>query len=100
MNLTRLEIGKIEAFFRAKPVIRAYVFGSYARGVAINESDVDILVDLDYSCHIGLGFVSMKDELEYLLHKKVDLVSSEGLSPYIAPFVNQNKQLIYERAER
>ena len=34
------------------------LFGSYVRGVADNRSDIDILVDLDYSQKIGLQFYS------------------------------------------
>jgi hypothetical protein len=36
-------------------------------------------------------------ELEELLKKKVDLVSGEGLSKHIKPFVDQDKVLIYEK---
>lgn len=76
---------------------RAYLFGSYAREKADNESDIDILVELDYSTHIGLGFVKMKLDLEEALHKKVDLVSDQSISKHIIPFINQDKKLIYER---
>lgn len=43
-------------------------------------SDVDILVELDYSKHIGLGFVGMKLDLENRLHKNIDLVLSNSIS--------------------
>jgi hypothetical protein len=58
---------------------------------------IDILVDLDYSQKIGLGFVQMQLDLEKLLNIKVDLVSSNGLSKYIQPIVDREKQLIYAR---
>jgi len=35
--------------------------------------------------------------LQNLLKKKVDVVSYEGLSKYVKPFVDQDKVLIYER---
>jgi predicted nucleotidyltransferase len=60
-------------------------------------SDIDILVDLDYSHKIGLQFIQMKIDLEKLLNSKVDLVSSNGLSKYIKPIVDGEKQLIYTR---
>ena len=56
-----------------------------------------ILVDLDYSQRIGLQFIQMKIDLEKLLDSKVDLVSSNGLSQYIKPIVEKEKQLIYAR---
>jgi predicted nucleotidyltransferase len=56
------------------------------------------LVELDYSQHIGFGFIKMITDLEGLLHRKVDLVSEDGLSKYVKPFVDKEKILIYERA--
>jgi len=97
MQLSRLDIETVKKILANKPVNRAFLFGSYSRGEGAEDSDVDILVELDYSEHIGLGFLRMKDELEQALNKKVDLVSEKALSKYILPFVNQDKQLIYER---
>ncbi len=97
MNLDQKKIAVIKEYFRTRPVLKAYLFGSFARGQADNTSDIDILVDLDYSQRIGLGFVQMQLELEKLLKTKVDLVSSNGLSKYIKPIVDDEKQLIYAR---
>ena len=60
-------------------------------------SDIDILVDLDYTKHIGLGFVQMQDDLEQKLQKKIDLVSSKAISQYLLPYIEKDKVLIYER---
>ena len=97
MNLDQKKIAVIKEYFRTRPVLKAYLFGSFARGQADITSDIDILVDLDYSQRIGLGFVQMQLELEKLLKNKVDLVSSNGLSKYIKPIVDDEKQLIYAR---
>jgi hypothetical protein len=90
-------IQTIQNYFKTRPVLKAYLFGSYVRGEADDNSDIDILVDLDYSQKIGLQFIQMKIDLEKLLNSKVDLVSSNGLSKYIKPIVDGEKQLIYER---
>lgn|SRR4051812_48602352 len=97
MQLSVSEIEQLKNYFSGQPVIKAYVFGSYSRNEADAESDVDILVDLDYSHHIGVGFVQMKFDLEEQLNKKVDLVSSVGLSRHIKPFIDNDKMLVYER---
>lgn len=89
---------KLQQFFADKPVKKAYLFGSYARNEADADSDIDLLVELDYSKPIGLGFVQMVLELEIMLHTKVDLVTEDGLSKYVKPYVDKDKQLIYERA--
>jgi hypothetical protein len=97
MTLSSSDIKALRTYFSGKPVQRAFLFGSYSRDAASEDSDVDILVELDYSQHIGLGFINMKLELEEKLNKKVDLVSSNAISKYILPFINKDKRLIYER---
>lgn len=97
MQLTKRQIKSIRKFFSDKPVVRAYLFGSYVREEASVNSDIDILVDLDYSVPIGLEFVNMALDLEDMLEKKIDLVSSRGISKYIVPYIETEKKLIYER---
>ena len=97
MTLDSSKIESIKDYFKTRPVLRAYLFGSYVRGIADNESDIDILVDLDYSQRIGLQFIQMKFDLEKLLDSRVDLVSSNGISKYIKPLVDVEKRLIYAK---
>ena len=95
MDLDNNQIEAIKSYFRTRPVLKAYLFGSYVRGNADKQSDIDILVDLDYSQKIGLQFIQMKIDLESLLNSKVDLVSSKGMSKHIKPIVDDEKRLIY-----
>ena len=97
MNLTTSQINQIKLFFSEQPVLKAYLFGSYGRNEANENSDLDLLVELDYSQPIGLEFIQMQLDLEKLLLKKVDLVSARGLSKYIKPILDKEKQLIYAR---
>jgi predicted nucleotidyltransferase len=97
MHLTDGDKLMIQQFFAGRPVKRAYLFGSYARAEAGKKSDIDILVELDHSEPIGMKFFSYHTALELLLRVKVDLVSSEGLSRHIQPFIDKDKILIYER---
>lgn len=91
-------IQKAALFFRDKPVKRAYLFGSAARGEHGSESDIDILVDLDYENGADFfAFIDMQDDLTEIFGTRVDLVSSNGLSSYIKPQLDQEKQLIYEK---
>ena len=95
-----LELSKIQAikvYFQNRPVIKAYLFGSYARNEADVDSDIDLLVELDYSQQIGLKFIQMQPELEELLKNKVDLISINGLSEYMKPAIEKERMLIYER---
>jgi len=97
MKLSSQHIKTIRKFFSGLPVKKAYLFGSYSRNEADENSDVDILVELDHSTPIGIQFFTYGDELQNLLKKKVDVVSYEGLSKYVKPFVDKEKVLIYER---
>jgi len=98
MNLTNSEKLILQQFFAARPVKKAYLFGSSARDEAGKDSDIDILVELDHRNPIGMKFFSYQPDLEQLLKKKVDIVTSEGLSKYVRPFIDKDKILIYERA--
>ena len=97
MKLNQKQLKIIKSYFADKPVNKAFLFGSQVRGDAKETSDIDILVELDYSQRIGLLFVQMQLDLEELLGKKVDLVSENGISKYIRPIVDKEKQLIYAR---
>jgi predicted nucleotidyltransferase len=55
------------------------LFGSYARNQQTEKSDVDVLIEVDPT--IGLGFVSLAEELERRLQQRVDLVSSRAVKP-------------------
>ena len=97
MKLSQAKIDQIKEYFRDKPVKKAYLFGSYAKGTATSHSDLDILVELDYNHRMGLEFIQMKLDLESLLKKEVGLVTPEGLSRHVKPIIEKDKVLIYAR---
>ena len=55
------------------------LFGSVVRKDFRADSDIDIVVD--FTQPIGIEFVDLAEELEQLLHRKVDLVSKNGIRP-------------------
>ena len=87
----------IAEYFKTQPVLKAWLFGSYSRGEEKPDSDVDILVALDYSKPIGLRFFGMWGDLERMLGKKIDLVTEGSLMPFAQSSANRDKILIYER---
>ncbi len=60
---------------------RAGVFGSYARGEGRKNSDIDILIEPPKN--MGFAFAGLEIQLSKALKKKVDLVSYNGISPYL-----------------
>ena len=91
-------IPEIRAYLATQPVERAYLFGSCSRGEETPDSDIDILVALDYSQPIGLKYFRMITDLEKKLGRTVDLVAEDGLLPFAKPFVDKDKILLYERS--
>ena len=88
---------KITDYLKTQPVLKAWVFGSYARGEETPDSDIDILVALDYSQPIGLKFFGMYEDLKTLLGRNVDLVTDASLASFARESVDKDKKIIYER---
>ena len=92
-------IETIREYFKTQPVLKAWIFGSYARGEETPESDVDILVVFDKNARVSLiGHATMMLDLEDLLNRKVDLVKDGTLLPFAVETANRDKVLIYEKS--
>ena len=89
---------QIADYFKTQPIVKAWLFGSFARGEETPLSDIDILVVLDHSQPIGLKFFGMWNDLEQLLDRPVDFVEEGTLAEYARESVERDKILIYERA--
>lgn len=57
-----------------------YVFGSYARGEAREDSDVDLLIDATDSGMRGLAYGGLYCDLEDALEKPIDMVTVRALA--------------------
>ena len=53
---------QIAEYFKTQPVLKAWIFGSFSRGEQTPESDIDILVVLDESQHIGMKFIFLRTQ--------------------------------------
>jgi len=92
-------VNKLNSFFPAYPIEKAWIFGSYSRGEETRKSDIDIMVRFDKDAHITLiDYAGIMIDLENLLHKKVDLVQEGTLYKFARESVEQDKILVYERA--
>jgi predicted nucleotidyltransferase len=90
---------------KAIPLLRPYVsrmavFGSFGRGEATTSSDIDLLITLKPSnSRPKLGFfklIEIEENLQKALGHPVDLVAEDSLSPYILPYIEKEKVIIYE----
>ncbi len=75
----REEIMNIAKKFGAKNV---RVFGSVARGEEGPESDIDIIVEMEKGSSL-LDIIAIKQDIEELLGREVDVVTEASISPYI-----------------
>jgi predicted nucleotidyltransferase len=73
------------------------VFGSFARGEATENSDIDLLVK--FSKPKGWDWIDGALEIEEKLGRKVDWATKDALSKYIVDGVMQDLQVIYEERE-
>lgn len=97
MRLSKRQIATIREYFRSKPIRKAYVFGSYARGEANEMSDIDLMVELEPDAKMGFSFFGLAPDLMEKLGKKVDLTTVDGFSPYVVENVMKDRELIYDR---
>lgn len=85
---------KIRPVLKKNGVKRAGLFGSFARGEARKNSDVDILVDLKAGSSL-LDLVRIERELSEILNRDVDLVTYRSLNPRLRDIVlADEKQLV------
>ena len=90
---------------KAVPILKPYinrlaVFGSTVRGEPTKESDLDLLISLKPSNErpkLGLfKLMEIEKNLEKKLGREIDLVTEDSLSPFVCPYVDKEKVIIYE----
>jgi predicted nucleotidyltransferase len=83
-------LGRIRAHggkIRALGVEALGLFGSFVRGEQSPESDVDLLVRFQRDQKSFDNFMALAFLMEDLLGRRVELVTPEGLSPYLGPHI-------------
>ena len=70
---------------KARGVRRLGLFGSFVHGLQNDDSDVDLLVEFDPTRKTFDNFEGLADLLEGILQRRVELVTTEALSPYLGP---------------
>ncbi|HDZ16955.1 hypothetical protein LCGC14_1554850 [marine sediment metagenome] len=71
------------------------VFGSYVRNEATPKSDLDLIVEFPEGTSL-IDHVGIEIELSEALNMKIDLLSRNGISPYIKNQVLKDAIVIYE----
>lgn len=95
MNLAESEKETIIEICKANDISYCALFGSYARGEAEENSDIDLLVR--FSKPKGFDWIDAALEIEDELGRKVDLVTESALSPYLKDHVLRDLKVLYEQ---
>ena len=72
------------------------IFGSFARDEATSNSDVDVLVEFDPDRKTFDNFMNLSFFLEDILQRRVELVTTSSLSPYIGPRILASVEYVTE----
>ena len=93
----RLPRNKISEFCTRWGITEFSLFGSVLREDFRPDSDIDVLVNIDPSAHIGLlELAQMQIELENIFKRPVDLVEKDALrNPYRRSEILKTAQVIY-----
>ena len=83
---------------RALGVARLALFGSVLRGAARGESDLDLLVQCAPGTMSYRRFLALSELLEERLGRRVELVTTEALSPFIGPRILAEAQDVLRAA--
>jgi len=71
---------KIVPLLKKNKIVRAGIFGSYARGEQKKNSDIDVLIKVQAKKFSLLDLVHLEFELEKILRKKVDLLTYNSIN--------------------
>lgn len=74
-------------------VLKLGLFGSYVRGYASENSDIDLLIETERGVDL-MSVVDLELKLSDMLGKKVDLVSIRGLNKYMKPFIMKEVEFV------
>ena len=99
-ELTREEvISRFKDYFESQPkVMKAWLFGSVARGDNTSDSDIDICIDVRDDLRLTFfDLDEIQEQLQNIANKKVDVVMWGGLRPAMKTRIEKEMILIYEK---
>jgi predicted nucleotidyltransferase len=79
-------------------VLKASIFGSFARGDYNKRSDVDLLVQFGDDQSL-LDLVGLKFDLEEKLGRKVDILTYRSIHPLLKEIIMREQKIIYEKRQ-
>ncbi len=91
----------LKSCFEENHVVKAYVFGSFARGEVHDNSDINLLVDFDDEASM-LDVGGLYEDIHHKLSRKVHIVTSASLERLPADIIDSitgEARVIYEKMD-
>ena len=92
-----IDADKIVEVCRAHGTRRVSLFGSFARGDAGPQSDVDVLVEFEKPTGL-LALVRLERELSEAVGRPVDLLTEGAISRHLRDDILKSRQVLYDAA--
>ncbi|HMQ80854.1 MAG TPA: nucleotidyltransferase family protein [Ignavibacteria bacterium] len=93
--MSNQEIKKyITNFLKEKGVLKASIFGSFARGDNTEGSDIDLIIQLSGDKNL-FDLAEIKVELEEKFHKKVDVLTYSSINPHIKEEILKDQEVLF-----
>ncbi len=91
-NITK----KLIPVLKRQGVVKAALFGSYARNQSRARSDIDLLIKFK-SQKTLLDLAKLKIDLEKITKKEIDLVTYDAINPLLRQSILQDEQILYDQ---
>jgi predicted nucleotidyltransferase len=76
-------------------IVRASLFGSFARNEEKDGSDIDLLIEFRKGKSL-LDLISLKNEIEELTNRKTDILTYKSINPLLKESILSEQESIYE----
>ncbi len=90
---------KATPIFRRHNILKASVFGSYARNEQTRQSDIDIIVKFGPDKSL-IDLVNLENDLRYAFRKNIDVITYRSIHPHIKKQILDEHKVIYEKPDR
>lgn len=84
----------ITSFLKEKGVIKASIFGSFARGDNTESSDIDLILQLDSNKNL-FDLAEIKVDLEEKFRRKIDVLTYNSINPRIREQILKEQEILF-----
>jgi predicted nucleotidyltransferase len=86
---------EIAEFLKSRGATKVAVFGSYVRDEETPKSDIDVIIDFERPMGL-LEFIGIQQDLSEKIGFNVDLLTEDGISPYLIKSIKKEMRVLYE----